>query len=188
MRPRSRLQALAAAAALTLSLSGCGDGGEEQPTAAAPTPGAMTSAPSSALSDAERAAVLRLREEEKLARDLYLVLGASSGDRRFTRIAQSEQRHMDLVGSLLQRYGLADPARPTPGEFQDPELQALYDRLERDGAPSPAAAIAQGVIVEETDIADIDAQAGDIRHPDVAEVFAVLREGSVRHLAAFRRG
>lgn len=170
------------AAALALSLSGCGD---DAPTAASPV---STPTGATVLGDAERAAVLRLREEEKLARDLYLVLGESSGDPRFARIARSEQRHMDLVGALLERYGFDDPASPTPGVFQDSELQALYDRLERDGTASRAAAIAQGVIVEETDIADLDAYAGEVRRADVAQTFAMLREGSVRHLAAFQRG
>lgn len=95
---------------------------------------------------------------------------------------------MDIVGGLVDLYGLDDPASATPGEFRDPELQALYDRLARDGKASRAAAIAQGVIVEKTDIADIDARAGDVRAADVSQALAALRAGSVRHLAAFERG
>lgn len=198
---RARTPIVVAVAALALSLASCGDGDDGATRAAATQPPVATTPPAAAttqppgpataagqLTAAERTAVLRMREEEKLARDLYLTLAETSGDRRFARIARSEQQHFDLVGGLVARYELEDPASATPGEFKDAELQALYDRLERAGRASAAAAIAQGVIVEQTDIADIDDALPAIDAADVRQVLTVLRAGSERHLTAFQRG
>lgn len=185
MMAPSRHSFVAGALALTVGLSSCGD---DQGTASNGSTNATPAAPTS-LTAAEREAVLRMREEEKLARDLYVTLAGTSGDQRFVRIARSEQRHFDLVGALIARYGLPDPAAgAAPGEFDDSELQALYDRLERAGRASAGAAVAQGVVVEQTDIADIDARVPAIKAPELQRTLALLRAGSERHLAAFQRG
>jgi hypothetical protein len=66
--------------------------------------------PASDLSPEETAALLFMREEEKLARDVYNTLYEIWGQPTFTNIAASEQTHMDEVKLLLERYSLADPA------------------------------------------------------------------------------
>lgn len=180
MRPRASIIATMLAAA-ALGMAGCGTDADQ---ASAPS-----AAPASALTAAERDAVLYLRDEERLARDLYAELLSTSGDQRFARIGASEQQHFDAMGTLIERYGLDDPAEGrAPGEFSSPELQALYDRLLKAGVASPEAAIAQGVIVEETDIADIDRHLRNIDEPEIEQVLVRLRAGSERHLAAFSRG
>jgi len=87
------------------------------------------------LSSEEEAGLLFMHEEEKLARDVYLVLFAEWGLRVFENIAESEQRHMDAVLYLLGKYGLDDPALD-PGFFLNPDLQDLYDALVAKGLPS----------------------------------------------------
>ncbi|MEZ5191490.1 MAG: DUF2202 domain-containing protein [Nocardioides sp.] len=43
-------------------------------------------------------------------------------------ITTSEQRHFDSVGTLLDRYGLDDPADGrAPGVFADADIQVLND-------------------------------------------------------------
>ena len=111
------------------------------------------------LSATEAAAVTYMREEEKLARDVYTTLAATSGNPVFTRIAASEQRHMDALGRLITRYGLTDPAKnEAAGAFQNAELQRLYDELVAKGSASPAAAIEVGRSIEQLDIADLNAR------------------------------
>lgn len=140
---------------------------------------------SSATPSQTAATLTYMREEEKLARDVYTVLAGTSGDPRFARIAMSEQRHMDAVLRQLQRYGISDPAAGlAPGEFRNDTLERLYDRLVAKGTASPAAALAVGRTIERTDIADIDARIDETPAP-VARVLAHLRAGSERHLAAF---
>ncbi len=75
-------------------------------------------------------AILLLREEEKLARDVSLTLSLAYELRVFSNIARSEQQHMNLVAMLLDRYGLSDPAQGNGiGEFSDPWVQEVFDDL-----------------------------------------------------------
>ena len=66
--------------------------------------------PYEALSDDELAALDFMREEEKLARDVYQYLYDIWGVRIFVNIAESEQTHMDAVLRVIHKYSLADPA------------------------------------------------------------------------------
>lgn len=132
----------------------------------------------------DAAAILFMREEEKLARDVYTVLGEQWDVPTFTNIAASERQHMDAVATLIDRYGLTDPAADTAiGEFVDPDLQALYDELIARGSTSLEEALRVGVLIEETDIADLAARASD--DPVVQTVWDRLTAGSENHLAAF---
>jgi hypothetical protein len=55
-----------------------------------------------ALRDAEISGLLLMREEEKLARDVYKYLGERWNLRVFSNIANSEQTHMDQMAYLLE--------------------------------------------------------------------------------------
>lgn len=138
------------------------------------------------LSATEVAAVTYMREEEKLARDVYTTLAGTSGNAVFTRIAASEQRHMDALGRLITRYGLTDPAKGEPaGVFQNTKLQSLYDELAAQGSVSPAAAVQVGRSIEQLDIDDLNAREAESQHRDVRWVFEQLERGSGNHLRAF---
>ena len=58
------------------------------------------------LSDVEKDHLLLMREEEKLARDVYQALNAKWNHRTFSNISKSEQQHMDSLKVLLDRYGI----------------------------------------------------------------------------------
>ena len=53
---------------------------------------------------------MHMREEEKVARDVYLEFYEIYGNVIFKNIADSEQKHMDAVLALIVGYGLDDPA------------------------------------------------------------------------------
>ncbi|MDA0929530.1 MAG: DUF2202 domain-containing protein [Proteobacteria bacterium] len=138
------------------------------------------------LTQLEEQELLYLREEEKLARDVYTALYASSSLQIFSNISQSEQRHMNAALSLLQTYGLTDPVGSNAaGVFTNSELQSLYDQLVAQGAASQIAALQVGVLIEETDIADLEAAIGNTDKPDVIRVYNNLLKGSRNHLSAF---
>jgi hypothetical protein len=139
------------------------------------------------LTDAEANSLQFMREEEKLARDVYLALYDVYGDAPFFNIARSEQRHMDSVLALMDVYGIPDPALAEQGVFTNPDLQALYDSLMAKGMESRAAAFQVGILVEETDIADLDEALESTDNPDLVRVFSSLRRGSENHLDAFSR-
>lgn len=144
----------------------------------------ITTIPASDLNDAEKASLLFMREEEKLARDVYNALYATWGQPTFQNIAASEQAHMDEVKLLLDRYGLTDPALD-PGKFTDANLQALYDQLVAQGSVSLADALKVGAAIEEIDILDLQTRLAQTDNADIQWVYNNLMTGSYNHLKAF---
>ena len=79
-----------------------------------------------ALSDAEAATLVFMREEEKLARDVYITLYDQWEHPVFNNISGSEQRHMDSMKSKIDKYGLVDPVTDdTVGIFQNGNYSPL---------------------------------------------------------------
>lgn len=127
-----------------------------------------------------------MREEEKLARDVYLTLHGIWGTPVFANIATSEQQHMDAILSLLNTYNLPDPTVGNlVGEFVNTELQALYDALIARGKQSALEALLVGGVIEETDIRDLVAAMETSRLSDIDKVYQNLLNGSYNHLRAF---
>ena len=136
----------------------------------------------------ETANILRMREEEKLARDVYQVFAELWKTPVFTNIAGAEQRHMDAVGLLVAKYGLKDPVTDgTVGVFSTPEFATLYTALTESGAKSLLDALKAGVQIEEKDIADLKMALSQTDKSDIQWVFGNLQRGSSNHLSAFTR-
>ena len=66
--------------------------------------------PTKTATEEEIESLLYMREEEKLARDVYLTMYVKWKTHVFSNIADSEQMHTLAVKSLLDAYGLYDPA------------------------------------------------------------------------------
>ncbi len=138
------------------------------------------------LDEAETEGILFMREEEKLARDVYLTLYDVWGMPTFQNIAGSEQTHMDAVLSLIDRYSLEDPAQSNDvGVFTNPDLQALYDQLVAQGSESLAGALKVGGAIEEIDILDLEKHLAETDNADIQTVYNSLLQGSNNHLRAF---
>lgn len=159
--------------------------------AAGPAALAVVDAPSKALpplSGAEQDGLIFMREEEKLARDVYITLYATWKKPVFTNIAASEQTHMDAILTLLVRYGVPDPvAGMGVGEFATEYFQTLYVDLVALGNQSLSDAYSVGVTIEETDIDDLVALLVDVTHRDIQRVYQNLKLGSENHLQAFTK-
>ena len=83
-----------------------------------------------------------MREEEKLARDVYLTLYEEYGAPIFANISESEQRHMDAIKRLIVKYGLKDPVTDGDvGEFANPDFAQLYKDLVGQGEENYCAAL-----------------------------------------------
>ncbi|MEI6621955.1 MAG: DUF2202 domain-containing protein [Actinomycetes bacterium] len=149
----------------------------------------LTGVASGTLTDAQRTAVAGMAEEEKLAHDLYVALGAKYPDQmQFQNIPKAETSHLASVRTLMTRYSIADPtAGKAAGEFSTPAVQALYDKLLAQGSANVAAALQAGVAVEKVDIADLKKAGAGVTAPDVTTVYSHLTTGSEHHLAAFKR-
>lgn len=145
----------------------------------------MTTTPEP-VDSAELAGLVTMREEEKLARDVYDALFARWQAPVFSSIRGSEQRHMDAVLALLGRYQIADPVGGNgPGVFMDPGLQQLYTVLVAEGSTSLAAALRVGALIEDLDIADLQRHTTETDNTDIKRVYANLERGSRNHLRAF---
>lgn len=143
-------------------------------------------APAAELSPEEAADLAYMREEEKVAQDVYLAFYDQWNLPVFRNIAAAEATHMAAVGTLLDRYGLPDPASGNPaGVFDDPDLQALYDDLVAQGSESLAAALYVGTIIEEVDILDLEESIARTDKADIQLVYQNLLRGSGNHLRAF---
>ena len=71
-----------------------------------------------------------MREEEKVARDVYLTLNAIYDLSVFENVASSEAKHMDAVLEILNLFSLSDLViNDEIGAFTDPNLQVLYDEM-----------------------------------------------------------
>jgi len=138
------------------------------------------------LSELEIEGLLYMREEEKLARDVYLTFAEEWDLRIFGSIANSEQKHMDAIARLLERYDLEDPAETTDiGGFANPTLQELYGELVEAGSGSLADALMVGATIEEIDILDLEEYILQTDEPDIQRVYQSLLRGSGNHLRAF---
>jgi hypothetical protein len=139
------------------------------------------------LTEQQQATLVAMAQEERLAHDLYAAFAAKYDAVVFDRIADSENRHLAAVRTLLTRYGVADPTAGRPaGQFSDTAVQATYDKLLAEGQAGQADALRTGVTVEQTDIADLTAALDGLSAPDVTQVYTQLRMASQHHLAAFQ--
>ncbi len=145
----------------------------------------VTATSGSGLTQEEINGLLFMREEEKLARDVYLKLYEMYGLQIFKNIAESEQRHTDAVLSLIEKYNLTDPAINEVGVFRNQELQELYNKLIEQGSRSLADALKVGALIEEKDIIDINKLINETKNPDIIRVYTNLVNGSAHHLVAF---
>lgn len=138
------------------------------------------------LTDAEIDSLIFMREEEKLAQDVYLAMYDLWGQGIFQNIAGSEETHTDAVKQLLDTYNLPDPADTSPpGEFENSQLQNLYDELIALGSQSLGDALKVGAAIEEIDILDLEEYLTEVETDAIRRVYENLLRGSENHLRAF---
>lgn len=140
------------------------------------------------LSATEAADLTFQREEEKLARDVYLTLYKKWGTNTFNNIAGSEQNHTDTMLKMLIKYKLPDPAQPTIGHFTNADLQAKYEELVVKGLTSYVDGLYVGASIEELDMIDLQHAIDHTKRVDLLTAYQNLLEGSKNHLRAFVAG
>ncbi len=129
--------------------------------------------------------LLFMREEEKLARDVYKALYNKWFVGIFFNISDSEQMHMDRIKIFLDAYNLEDSIAAEEGKFNNPKLQALYDELIIRGSVSELEAHKVGALVEELDIKDLLASIENTDVPELKKMYGNLLHASHMHLRKF---
>jgi hypothetical protein len=143
--------------------------------------------------------------EEKLAKDVYLVLYQYWGEDAqlkplYNISTGSEVQHQATVQQLLEKYDLdasqndtvakgydAEALAAIPaGSYTNTKVQELYDALYNKGTASKQAALEVGCMVEVTDIEDLDKDLAVVEGiEDITKAFTFLRDGSYNHYWAF---
>lgn len=146
----------------------------------------ITSLPVQGVSDNEKEGLLFMREEEKLARDVYTMLYEKWGLPIFTNISQSEQSHTEAVRTVLLKYNIADPVLDdTAGKFTNSDLAELYTNLVAKGQRSEMDALIVGALIEDLDIKDLQERMIQTDNDDIKLVYQNLLKGSRNHLRSF---
>ena len=192
MKSRERLMTVATALVLAVILISCDKYDSEAVNKSLETAECNQQDPESStvcdftatLTDPEIATLMHMREEEKVARDVYNKFYELYNMPVFRNIAISEQRHMDAVLNLIVGYGLTDPvAGKGPGEFT-PAFQSLYDELIVKGT-NLTEALTVGVAIEELDISDLEEAIESTEVATLLRVYNNLLAASKNHLNAF---
>lgn len=147
-------------------------------------------AQTTSLTQPEKDAILYMREEEKLARDIYELLFTKWASNPFGNIRQSEQVHMDRMKVLITTYKLIDPVeinKDSPGVFSNTLLQKYYKELTNTASQSLTEALKIGAKIEEMDIADLEERIKQTTQTDIISTYNNLKMASENHLRAFVR-
>ena len=138
------------------------------------------------LSTSELEGIAFMREEEKLARDVYIQLADLWNMNIFSNISRSEDTHMEAVKTLIDLFGFEDPVQDNEvGVFTNPILQDLHDELMASGSMSLTDALLVGGAIEEIDILDLQKYLEQTTNSAVIEVYENLLRGSINHLNSF---
>ena len=161
------------------------------------------------LNNSELTHLIFMREEEKLARDVYTKLGSMYPDSViFGNIDDSEQRHTTAVKNMIEKYGYEDPNTNDnigvyTGEDYGWYFTEKYNLLVERASISELEALYVGAFIEELDMMDIkqcpqvivDADNGinevnecgrvSTDNSDIANLYDSLLEGSDSHLEGY---
>ena len=148
----------------------------------------ISSIPASPLSEEEKQGLIFMREEEKLAYDVYSAMIEAWDIPIFSNISRSETSHMQLMLELLEKYQIPDPvADENLGAFTNKAFTDLYQALVKQGKNNLVDALRAGALIEETDIADLRERMKASDNEDINLVYENLLQASYRHLRAFSR-
>jgi len=140
----------------------------------------------STLDATEEANLVYMREEEKLARDVYITFYETWSLPVFDNIADSEETHTTQVEDMLEKYRVPDPVvDDTVGVFVDPKLASLYTTLVARGSAESLAALYVGAAIEEIDMIDLQAAIDATDNADIRQLYENLMSGSRNHLRAY---
>lgn len=135
----------------------------------------------------EKEGIQIMREDEKLAHDVYQFFSEKWELPIFVNISSSETRHFEAIGFLMETFEIQDLSKKAPGVFHNPQLQHLYDSLTNKGSESLEEALKAGAYIEEVDIADLQQHLKTAENDTVKLVYENLLRASGNHLRAFSR-
>jgi hypothetical protein len=138
------------------------------------------------LDEAEVASLIYMIEEEKMARDVYDALFEQTGISTFDTISNSEQKHYDKLLAVASKAGVDTTTLSNEaGVYTNSDIQDLYTTLLMQGSLSLEDAVDVGILIEQTDIADLQSVIESTDITLLGQVYSHLLDASQNHLAAF---
>lgn len=131
--------------------------------------------------------LLKMRDEEKLARDVYTKLYEVWKRPIFLNISKAENFHFNAVQLLLNNYGFVDSIGGEIGVYNNIDYLKLYNELAELGSSSIVESFKVGALIEEMDIKDLTESLSMTTNENIVLVFNNLSKGSRNHLRAFTR-
>ncbi|MDD3739470.1 MAG: DUF2202 domain-containing protein [Lentimicrobiaceae bacterium] len=138
------------------------------------------------LTTSEKEGILLMREEEKLAHDVYSFFAEKYDIPIFKNITKSELVHQKSMIWLMEKYDIEDPSYEEQGKFRNKDLQKLYNKLTSQGN-TLIEALKVGAYIEDLDIYDLKNLMKETENEDILRVYNRLLLGSKNHLRAFVR-
>lgn len=133
----------------------------------------------------ETAGLLFMREEEKMARDVYTYFYAKYKLPVFLNVSKSENAHSSAVLRLITGFKITDNSTNDPGVYVNTRLIDLYKQLIAMGDVSVIDALKASVLIEQTDISDLQKELLVVENVSVKTVYTNIMAGSNAHLKAF---
>lgn len=133
----------------------------------------------------EETGILQMREEEKMAHDVYTSFYSQWNLAEFANIATAETNHYNAVYTLISAYGLTDPSTGVTGTFTNSTIAGLYAQLIENGSVSAEEALKTGAYIEEYDILDLEKLIAETDNSAVIQIYSNLLRGSRNHLRTF---
>ncbi|WP_296705850.1 DUF2202 domain-containing protein [Algoriphagus sp.] len=139
------------------------------------------------LNEGDQKTLLYMREEEKLAHDIYINAFDKYGILAFQNIANSETKHIQAVLNMMNRYQVTDPLNGSTkiGEFTIPEIKELYLQLLTKVNESNSQALLVGLLIEDLDIYDLENAISETNNNSLILLYENLKCGSMNHLRSF---
>lgn len=128
--------------------------------------------------------MLFMREEEKLANNVYVFFNYKFKRRVFENIAKSEIQHQNAIIWLIELFKIEIPEQTPAGIFSSDDLQALYNRITQNSV-TVVDAFKAGAYIEEHDIADLKKSMSETGNEYVKKIYTNLKNASCNHLRAF---
>jgi len=135
--------------------------------------------PMSDVSDTEKELLINQYGEERMARDLYAYASEKYPNvNTFGNITKSEQKHMDTLQVLLDRYSVSAPSDYAADNELYNTLKTKIDLSEKD-------AIEVGIMIEKVDIDNIVADIKGTDNDDFKIILTNIGWASYNHLRGF---
>lgn len=136
------------------------------------------------LTEEEKVGLLFMLEEEKLARDTYIYMNNLWSLNQFNNIKNSEQTHMNAIKTILDQNNIDYTILPE-GQFENENLQNLYNQFVIDGQVSSSNALQIGATIEDLDIVDLEDYINESTNQVLISTYQSLQCGSRNHLRSF---